>query len=423
MSKSSKPSRPDKPYPDFPLYPHATRRWAKKIRGTTHYFGPWEDHEGSLKKYLAQRDDLHAGRTPRPTSEAGPTLFDVSKTFIAAKEQQLNSGELSIRTFDDYYTACKKLMEFFGKDRLVLDLRPEDFGEYRAKLAETRGPVAIGNVVVRVRCLFTWAFDNDHLDKPIRYGSAFAVPSKKIKRRAKREGGTRMLEAAEIRKLIAEAKQPVKAMILLGINCGLGQSDIAALTVNEIDLNTGWINFPRPKTEVERRCPLWPETVQAIEEAIEVRPHPKKGVDPNLVFITRLGIPWVRCKVNEPTEEKPTKRRVFLDSVGQAFAKLLTKLKIERRGSFYNLRHSHRTVSDATKDQPACDLIMGHTEAAMSGEYRERIDDSRLQAVADHVREWLYKVPPSDHGQGGGGDGDQGDGEGDGPRILKFKSA
>lgn len=38
-----------------------------------------------------------------------------------------------------------------------------------------------------------------------------------------------MFEAAELRRIIAAAKQPLGAMVLVGINCGFGNSDCATL--------------------------------------------------------------------------------------------------------------------------------------------------------------------------------------------------
>src|SRR5262249_11597783 len=81
MSKSSKPR---KPRPDFPLFPHASGRWAKKVRGKFSYFGKASDDpkgEAALKLWLDQRDDLLAGRTPRTPGD-GLTVRDLCNRFL-----------------------------------------------------------------------------------------------------------------------------------------------------------------------------------------------------------------------------------------------------------------------------------------------------------------------------------------------------
>src|ERR1700730_11050175 len=107
-------SKPAKPYPDFPLFPHATKRWAKKIRGKLHYFGPWADPDGALKKYLEQKDALHAGRKPRPDPEA-LKVKDVANAFLIHKDSLLEAGELSVHTRANYQRAANELVAHMGK--------------------------------------------------------------------------------------------------------------------------------------------------------------------------------------------------------------------------------------------------------------------------------------------------------------------
>src|SRR6516165_4097648 len=95
---TGKPAKPSKPYPEYPLTAHPAGYWCKKIRGKLHYFGPWNDPDGALDKYLAEKDALHAGRKPREDGEA-LTVRDAANVFLNAKKSLLDSGELSPRTF------------------------------------------------------------------------------------------------------------------------------------------------------------------------------------------------------------------------------------------------------------------------------------------------------------------------------------
>jgi len=326
--------KPAKPHPDFPLFAHATGRWAKKIRQKLHYFGPWNDADGALQRYLDQRDDLHAGRTPRVARE-GLTVAEACNRFLTSKRHLLDSGEIVQRTWRDYYVVCDRIVKVLGRNRLVDDLAASDFAALRASFAETRGPVALTGDITRVRSVFKFAYDEGLIDRPVRFGQSFKRPGRRVLRKARHSNGDRMFEPGEIRALVDAAGSQLRAMILLGVNCGFGNNDVGALPVKAVDLESGWITFPRPKTGIDRRCPLWPETAQALRE-------------------------------------------------------------LHRKGrGFYALRHVFETIGGDSRDQVAVDHIMGHSPDArdMSAVYRERIADDRLRAVVDHVHRWLYTNP------------------------------
>jgi integrase len=114
-------------------------------------------------------------------------------------------------------------------------------------------------------------------------------------RKLRQKRGPRMFTAEQLHSIIDGAGVQLKAMIYLGINCGFGNHDCALLTFRDVNISRGWIDFARPKTDIDRRCPLWPETVKAVKAAIAKRPEPKDKAHEDRVFITKYGQPPNTC--------------------------------------------------------------------------------------------------------------------------------
>jgi integrase len=206
-----------------------------------------------------------------------------------------------------------------------------------------------------------------------------------VMRKHRNEGGEKVFTADEIRRMLDAASVPMRAMILLGINAGFGNSDCGELPRRALDLDGGWVTFPRPKTGVKRRAALWPETVAALQAAIAQRPEPRDNAHAGLVFITMHGRPWASDG--------------YAQSVTQETATLLKQLGINgRRGlGFYTFRHSFRTAADVTHDLTAIRLVMGHMDPGIDGNYTHGVYDDRLRAVAEAVHAWLF-APPAEGG-------------------------
>jgi len=387
-------ARPKLPRKDFPLRIHkGTGYWCKKVHGVVHYFGKIADDPKGVaaeEEWARVKDDLYAGREPRTANPDALTVEQLAFRFLAHKEQLRDNGELNPRTYQGYFASCQTVVEVLDKNRCrpVANLVPDDFRKLRAILAKTRMAVALGNEIMRVRSIFKFAFDEGLILSPMRFGQAFGKPKKEIVDAAREshrlEHGLRMFEAHEIRAILAACGQPLKAMVLLAINCGFGQTDLSSLPTQAVDLGKGWVGFARVKTSVSRRIPLWPETIAAIREWLPRRPKAKDPADAKLLFLTCRGSRWVKLNATGSPA----------DALGQEFAKVVANRKLKRsRRSFYALRHTFETIAGETADQIAVDVVMGHKIKGMAANYIERIGDDRLRRVVEHVRAWLFPVP------------------------------
>ena len=376
MAKRKPAAKPAKPTPGFPLFPHANGQWAKKVRGRLHYFGPWADPAAALALYERNAADLRAGRTVRDDPDE-VTVADAVNRFLAAKEAAHDAGELAFKSWRDYRghrgaggrrvrpaaagVGTSPPTTFAG----AAEATRRHAGPGRPRDRDSAGPHA---VQVRPR---------RRSDRPAgavrRRVQAAEAPHRAAGPGGRR--GPRMFSPAEVRALLGGAAEPLRTMILLGVNGGFGPADCAQLPKSAVEFDAEGgplIDFPRPKTEIGRRVPLWPETAAGLRACSAGRPRPKDPADGRLAFLTGRGNPWVRGNT---------------DSVNLQFRKLRDRVGVGRAGlGFYALRHTFRTLADPSRDLVAVDAVMGHADHTMGGHYRETIDDARLRAVTDLVR-------------------------------------
>ena len=100
--------------------------------------------------------------------------------------------------------------------------------------------------------MYNWAMNNEVIDNLPRLKVVKKITPKKRKKPT--------FTVSQIQKMLQNANPQMKAMILLGLNCGFGCTDCAELKWKNLDLQNGRVNFPMGKTGISRNLPLWSET-------------------------------------------------------------------------------------------------------------------------------------------------------------------
>jgi len=161
-----------------------------------HFFGVWGSADSELRKYLDQRHDLQAGRTPRLSSKGQPTTADIVNLWLKRCDDPREAGELQVVTFADYVVIGTSIVEHLGRHADPEQLRPTDFAAFRPKVATKYSQSPISKTVVVCQMIFKWAFESEHLERMPRFGPDFAIVSHEAKR-IERAGGVKKLFTAE----------------------------------------------------------------------------------------------------------------------------------------------------------------------------------------------------------------------------------
>lgn len=390
---------PPKPYPDFPLFAHKNGQWRKDIwqnrKSVPYYFGPWADDpkgEWALKEWLARKDAIYAGldRLRVEGSNGALLLLQLGRKFLEVRHADLLAGTLADETFKDYVRELQGFINIVGADANVAALKPEHFGAYGVYLRDTRklGPHAMKRTIAYVKAMFNYAAGEGWIPAPA-FGNGFKAPSTTPEALAiakMRAGGNPdeelIYEPKQVATLLRMARRKFRAMTLLGLNLGMGPSDIARLKWADIDFESGRLSTHRGKTGVKREAYLWKRTRKALLAL------PRKG---ELVFYTRNGKAYVR-RERVMQGGKVAKVRVT-NAISGPYAQLLKRAKVDGL-TFYNLRHTYRTHADNCPDTAAVDRTMGHAMKGSARKYvRRPMELWRLKKVAKVVYKRLFPKP------------------------------
>lgn len=234
-------------------------------------------------------------------------------------------------------------------------------------------PESINHYLSAVRSMFGFAEETGILEK--------GLPLRRVKNELSLKMGTQgkpLYTSEQILTLVDAADSQMKAMLLLGLNCGFGPKDIHDLTWE--DITEDRITLPRSKTGVSQTFLLWPETQEALKcirkerddllERLEKRDRSRS--DGGHIFVTRFWKLWNK------------------DSIAEQLRKLCVKVDVPCYG-LYRLRHCASTAMSLVATPHVHRRFMRHAQLQQQVTYTHTPDGEVDVAVMKAKEKLLGK--------------------------------
>jgi integrase len=212
-----------------------------------------------------------------------------------------------------------------------------------------------------------WCWELELCDLPRNFSSkdlGFTLTAMKIER----------FEKEEIDEMFKRASERTRLYVLLTLNCGMQQQDIANLQHSEVDWNQGRITRKRGKTKRFENVPtvcylLWSETFELLKS--------HRSDDADFVLLNENGRPLRAEAVDNGAYSK-------IDNIRSAFSRLTKKLKIKK--PFKLLRKTSATVLSEHKHYKA---YVQHFLGQAPSTVAERHYATPSQDLFDEAIVWL----------------------------------
>ena len=316
----------------------------------------------------------------QPTTNGG-TLEKLVDAYLASRQERVNTSKKGTRklSVESYASDVARLNEFKkycknrGKATLSAIVNADFLGGYRTYQLkqvsdEKTSPANAKHRLRTVKAMLKWAYRQEKIERIPRNVEApeFAdvdLPAPTPKTFTKKQ----------IERLYKNANTDMKLWILLALNAGYTQSDIANLTHDMLDWKNGIIRRGREKTGVQSEHKLWPITLEMLRE---------QSTDPaehECVLLNSNGRELSRTAIKSNGD--PHK----VETIGQAFRRLRTRLDLKL--SFKHLRKTGASAIEKEFQQTPwlASLYLSHE---LSGKIRQHYTHQSFDALHEATA-WL----------------------------------
>ena len=339
---------------------------------------PSDPGQERLKIWRDRMDVMNRSATPEEE-----TVGAHVEQFMAEKKASVAAGELTAGREYILRLHLTHFRDWIGCETPVIDIVGKLLNDYRVTLlkevdAQKWARTTASHRLTSVKSFVRWLWETEAIPSlPRIMGSR----SKRLSI-SKPSPTVVVYSKEEIATLLRRAFDRTKLYILLMLNCGMTQKDIADIDLSEVDWDAGRIIRKRSKTKDEENVPvvnypLWPETLRLLRQE---RCKGRSGK----VLLNERGNPLWYQEVDGGKLKKN-------DNVKSAFDRLKRKTGIDKP-----LKSLKKTSASLLRDNPKYtsleDLFLGHAPQSMSDKHYTQAP----QTLFDEAITWLgteFEIP------------------------------